>query len=40
MPEALALYQATRKPVTDHLQRISRAGCNAHAVESAFPGQK
>jgi len=40
VPEALALYQATRKPVTDHLQRISRVGWNASAVESAFPGQK
>lgn len=38
--EALARYQATRKPVTDHLQRISRAGWNADAVQSAFPGQK
>jgi salicylate hydroxylase len=40
VPEALASYQATRKPVTDHLQRISRQGWNADAVESAFPGQK
>jgi salicylate hydroxylase len=38
--EALARYQATRKPVTDHLQRISRVGWNADAVQSAFPGQK
>lgn len=38
--EALALYQATRKHVTDHLQRISRVGWNADAVESAFPGQR
>lgn len=39
VPEALALYQATRKPVTDHLQRISRMGWSADAVDSAFPGQ-
>ncbi|MGO1532210.1 MAG: FAD-dependent oxidoreductase [Micrococcaceae bacterium] len=38
--EALTLFQNTRKPVTDHLQHISRAGWNADAVESAFPGQK
>lgn len=38
--EALALYQATRKPVTDNLQRISRQGWRADAVKSAFPGQK
>ncbi|MER7796777.1 FAD-dependent monooxygenase [Microbacterium sp. NPDC096154] len=38
--EALALYVATRKPVTDELQRISRAGWNAEAVEDAFPGQR
>jgi len=40
VPSALALYQATRKPVTDHLQRISRRGWQADAVESAFPGQR
>lgn len=40
VPEALALYQSTRKPVTDELQRISRLGWKADAVESAFPGQK
>jgi len=38
--EALAAYQATRKPVTDELQRISRLGWNAGTLESAFPGQK
>lgn len=37
--EALALYQATRKPVTDELQRISRQGWNADAVDDVFPGQ-
>ena len=40
VPDALALYQATRKPVTDNLQRVSRAGWNANAVEDAFPGQR
>lgn len=40
VPEALAAYQAERKPVTDHLQRISRQGWNADAVDDAFPGQK
>jgi len=38
--EALARYQAARKPVTDELQRISRAGWNEDHVEDAFPGQK
>jgi len=38
--DALARYQATRKPVTDELQRISRQGWDAGAVETAFPGQK
>jgi len=38
--EALALYQSTRKPVTDHLQAISRQGWVPDAVESAFPGQQ
>lgn len=37
--EALAAYQALRKPVTDNLQHVSRAGWNADAVDSAFPGQ-
>lgn len=38
--DALARYQSTRKPITDHLQRISRQGWNADAIETAFPGQK
>jgi salicylate hydroxylase len=38
--EALALYQATRKPVTDELQRISRQGWDENQVDDAFPGQK
>ncbi|MEN0138090.1 MAG: FAD-dependent monooxygenase [Rhodococcus sp. (in: high G+C Gram-positive bacteria)] len=38
--EALALYQATRKPVTDELQRISRQGWTEDEVDEVFPGQK
>lgn len=38
--EALALYQEIRKPVTDELQRVSRASWNPEQVETAFPGQK
>ena len=38
--EALALYQATRKPVTDELQRISRRGWSEGEVDDVFPGQK
>jgi salicylate hydroxylase len=37
---ALALYQATRKPVTDNLQRVSRQSWDSGAVDTAFPGQK
>jgi salicylate hydroxylase len=40
VPEALALYQATRKPVTDELQRISRQGWDEDEVDDVFPGQK
>ncbi|WP_007023218.1 FAD-dependent oxidoreductase [Saccharomonospora iraqiensis] len=35
--EALALYQARRKPDTDELQRISRKSWDADAVDTAFP---
>ncbi|WAL64668.1 FAD-dependent monooxygenase [Amycolatopsis cynarae] len=35
--EALALYQATRKPDTDALQRISRESWDAQSVRTAFP---
>lgn len=35
--DALALYQATRKPDTDALQRISRESWNADSVDTAFP---
>ncbi|HEY5854643.1 MAG TPA: FAD-dependent monooxygenase [Aldersonia sp.] len=38
--EALALYQADRKPVTDELQRISRSGWTEDELEDVFPGQK
>jgi salicylate hydroxylase len=38
--EALALYQAVRKPVTDELQRISRQGWSEDEVNDVFPGQK
>ncbi|TQC47731.1 FAD-dependent monooxygenase [Rhodococcus sp. WS4] len=40
VPEALASYQATRKPVTDELQRISRQGWTEDEVDDVFPGQK
>jgi salicylate hydroxylase len=38
--EALALFQATRKPVTDELQRISRSGWSEDEINDVFPGQK
>ncbi|MFI9491833.1 FAD-dependent oxidoreductase [Streptomyces halstedii] len=38
--EALALFQATRKPVTDALQRISRQGWTEEEIHEVFPGQK
>lgn len=38
--EALALYQANRKPITDELQRISRQGWSEDEVNDVFPGQK
>lgn len=38
--EALSLYQATRKPVTDELQRISRQGWTEDEINDVFPGQK
>ncbi|MEU1213398.1 NAD(P)/FAD-dependent oxidoreductase [Streptomyces sp. NPDC005791] len=40
LKEALALYQATRKPVTDELQRISRQGWTEDEINDVFPGQK
>ncbi|WAP60264.1 FAD-dependent monooxygenase [Streptomyces sp. S465] len=38
--EALARYQATRKPVTDALQRVSRQGWTEDEIDEVFPGQK
>lgn len=40
VPEALARFQAARKPVTDELQRISRQGWSADEIDDVFPGQK
>jgi salicylate hydroxylase len=37
---ALAAFQATRKPVTDELQRISRNGWSDDELDEVFPGQK
>ncbi|GAA3880352.1 FAD-dependent monooxygenase [Leifsonia kafniensis] len=37
---ALAIYEATRKLLTDELQRISRLGWNSNAVDSAFPANQ
>jgi len=38
--EALALYQAKRKPVTDELQAISRQSWDPDKVDTAFPGSQ
>ncbi|MCL2729572.1 MAG: FAD-dependent monooxygenase [Actinomycetia bacterium] len=38
--EALARYQATRKPVTDTLQAVSRQGWTEDEIDEVFPGQK
>jgi len=38
--DALALYQASRKPMTDELQRISRQGWSEDEINEVFPGQK
>ncbi len=38
--DALVIYQANRKPVTDELQRISRQGWTEDEVNDVFPGQK
>ncbi len=40
VPEALALYQSVRKPVTDELQRISRQGWTEEEIDDVFPGQR
>ncbi|WP_129842891.1 NAD(P)/FAD-dependent oxidoreductase [Streptomyces sp. RFCAC02] len=38
--EALARYQATRKPVTDTLQAVSRQGWTEDEIDEVFPGQR
>ena len=38
--EAVAAFQAARKPVTDELQRISRHGWTEDELDDVFPGQK
>ena len=40
VPEALARFQAVRKPETDELQRISRQGWSEDELDEVFPGQK
>ncbi|TWV53509.1 FAD-dependent monooxygenase [Streptomyces misionensis] len=40
LKEALDLYQATRKPVTDELQRVSRQGWTEEEINDVFPSQK
>lgn len=37
--EALEMYQADRKPVTDELQRISRQGWSEEEINDVFPNQ-
>lgn len=37
--EALALFQANRKPVTDELQRLSREGWSEDEISTVFPNQ-
>ena len=39
LPEALAHYKATRKPITDELQRLSRQGWSEEEVKTVFPNQ-
>ena len=39
IPEALAQFQANRKPVTDALQHLSRHGWSEDEIKSAFPSQ-
>lgn len=38
--EALAAYQAERKPVTDELQRTSRQGWSEDEISTVFPNQR
>jgi salicylate hydroxylase len=37
-PEALALFQTKRKPITDELQAVSRQSWDPDNVDTAFPG--
>jgi salicylate hydroxylase len=39
VPEALSAYQASRKPVTDELQRLSRQGWSEEEIKTVFPNQ-
>jgi salicylate hydroxylase len=39
VPEALAAFQANRKPVTDELQRLSRQGWSDEEIATVFPNQ-
>jgi salicylate hydroxylase len=39
VPEALAMFQASRKPVTDELQRLSRQGWSEEEINTVFPNQ-
>ncbi|MEA3393211.1 MAG: NAD(P)/FAD-dependent oxidoreductase [Pseudomonadota bacterium] len=39
IPEALAHYKTTRKPVTDELQRLSRQGWSEDEINTVFPNQ-
>ena len=39
VPQALAPFQATRKPVTDELRRISCQGWTEGELDEVFPGQ-
>jgi salicylate hydroxylase len=40
IPEALAQFQASRKPITDELQRVSRQSWSEDEVKSVFPSQR
>lgn len=39
VPQALATYQARRKPITDELQRVSRQGWSEDEIKTVFPNQ-
>lgn len=38
--DALSIYESARKPLTDELQRVSRLGWHADAMDSAFPANQ